>query len=96
MRRRAGLGAWRGADRLERLSNQVTGLDFRLSILRFVLGSFFPQERIFNNFPASFLGSFSATYVAFPFVFNNFLGSFLKKRVFLSHNFDAKRCELLF
>jgi hypothetical protein len=31
----------------------------------FVLGSFFPQERVFNNFLASFLGSFSAIHVAF-------------------------------
>jgi hypothetical protein len=51
----------------------------------FVLGSFFPQERIFNNFPASFSGSFLAINVVFPFVINNFLGSFFKKRVFLSH-----------
>ena len=27
-------------------------------VFGFVLGSLFQQERIFNNFPASFLGSF--------------------------------------
>jgi hypothetical protein len=34
-------------------------------VFSFVLGSFFPQERIFNNFLASFLGSFLAINVAF-------------------------------
>jgi hypothetical protein len=47
----------------------------------FVSGSFFPQVRVFNNFPASFSGSFLAIYVAFPCVFNNFSGSFFKKGI---------------
>jgi hypothetical protein len=45
------------------------------------LGSFFPQERIFNNFPASFSGSFMASHVVLSCVFNNFPGSFLKKGI---------------
>ena len=44
-------------------------------------GSFFPQLRVFNNFSASVSGSLSATPVAFPFVFSNFSGSFLKKGI---------------
>jgi len=43
--------------------------------------SFFPQLRVFNNFSASFSGSFSAIHVAFPFVFSNFSGSFLKRGI---------------
>jgi hypothetical protein len=34
-------------------------------VFSFVLGSFFPQELIFNNFLASFLGSFLAINVVF-------------------------------
>jgi hypothetical protein len=45
------------------------------------LGSFFPQERVFNNFPASFSGSFSFVFVCRIFVFSNFLGSLLKKGI---------------
>jgi len=59
---------------LERLHRGTT-------FLRFVFGSFFPQLRVFNNFSASFSGSFLATHVACPFVFSNFPGLFLKKGI---------------
>jgi hypothetical protein len=52
-------------------------------VLRFVFGSFFPQLHVFNNFSASCFGSLLAINVAFPFVFSNFSGSFLKKVFFL-------------
>jgi len=50
-----------------------------------IASSFFPQIRVFNNFSASFLGSFRFVFGARYFVFNNFSGSFFKNRVFLSH-----------
>ncbi len=51
-------------------------------VFRFVLGSFFPLVRVFNSFSASFLGSFGFVFGARCCVFNNFSGSFFKKRVF--------------
>jgi len=50
-------------------------------VFRFVSGSFFSQVCVFNNFSASFSGSYSAIHVVFPCVFNNFSGSFLKKGI---------------
>ena len=57
---------------------------------RFVFRFVFPQVCIFNNFPASFLGSFRFVFGGRSFVFSNFLGSFFKITSFLSHNFDSK------
>jgi len=48
-------------------------------------GSFFMHTNVFNNFPASFSGSFRFVFGPLLFRINNFSGSFLKKRVFLSH-----------
>jgi len=50
-------------------------------IFQFVFGSLFPQLRIFNNFSASFSGSFRFVFEARSFVFNNLSGSFLKKGI---------------
>ena len=65
-------------------------------VFGFVLGSFFQQVRIFNNFPASLLGSFGFVFSGRCFVINNFPASFFKKRVFLSHNFSSKTCTNVF
>src|SRR5690349_11636089 len=48
-------------------------------------GSFFPQLRIFNNFSASFFGSFRFVFGCRSCIFNNFSGSFFKITSFLSH-----------
>jgi len=74
---------------LERLHRETT-------FLRFVFGSFFPQLRVFNNFSASFSGSFLATHVAFPFVFSNFSGSFLKKVFFFVFSLRKSAKEIRF
>src|SRR5689334_13766278 len=60
---------------------------------RFVSGSFFPQVRVFNNFSASFSGSFLAIHVALPFVFSNFSGSFFKKGILFCFLCPKTRCE---
>jgi len=52
-----------------------------VSIFRFVFGSFFPQERVFNNFSASLSGSLRFPFWPRSFVFNNLSGSFLKKGI---------------
>ena len=53
-------------------------------VFGFVLGSLFQQVRVFNNFPASLLGSLGFVLSGRCFIINNFSGSFFKKRVFLS------------
>ncbi len=50
-------------------------------VFRFVFGSFFPQLRVFNNFSASFFGSFRFVFWPFLSIFNNFSGSFFKKGI---------------
>jgi hypothetical protein len=60
----------KGSDLRAALVSDRPQRDFQPSIIfsnmaRFVFSFVFPQERIFNNFPASFLGSFSAIHVAF-------------------------------
>jgi hypothetical protein len=59
------------------------------------LGSFFPQERVFNNFSASFLGSFRFVFWYRSFVINNFSGSFLKKGI-LFYFFSSDPAKNLF
>jgi hypothetical protein len=51
-------------------------------VFRFVFGSFFQQERVFNNFSASFFGSFQFVFEPFLFRINMFSGSFFKKVFF--------------
>jgi hypothetical protein len=51
---------------------------FSTTWLGLFLGLFFPQELIFNNFPALFLGLFGFVFQARSFIFNNFSGLFLK------------------
>ena len=43
------------------------------------------HSNVFNNFSASFLGSFGFVFGPRSFVFNHFSGSFCKNRYFLSH-----------
>ncbi|HXH48460.1 MAG TPA: hypothetical protein VNM47_03730, partial [Terriglobia bacterium] len=64
----------------------VSGSFFRPHLLSTIwpgsfLASFFPQLRVFNNFSASFLGSFGFVFGTFHFVFNNISGSFSKKGI---------------
>ncbi len=54
-------------------------------VFGFVLGSLFQQLRVFNNFPASLLGSFGFAFWPKTCVFNNFSGSFFKNKIILSH-----------
>jgi hypothetical protein len=51
-------------------------------VFSFVLGSFLPQLCVFNNFSASFLGSFRFVFGHRSFIFNNLSGSFFKKVFF--------------
>jgi len=55
--------------------------DLARLVLRFVFGSLFPQERVFNNFSAWLSGSVRFVILPSPFVFNNLSGSFLKKGI---------------
>ncbi|HXH48675.1 MAG TPA: hypothetical protein VNM47_04825 [Terriglobia bacterium] len=54
------------------------------------MGSFFPQERFFNSFPALFLGSFGFVFGTFYFVFNNISGSFSKKGILFVPQFGCQ------
>ncbi|HXH49333.1 MAG TPA: hypothetical protein VNM47_08310, partial [Terriglobia bacterium] len=54
------------------------------------LALFFPQLRVFNNFSASFLGSFGFVFGTFHFVFNNISGSFSKKGILFVPQFGCQ------
>jgi len=45
-------------------------------------GSFFMHANVFNNFSASFSGSFRFVFGLQSFIFNHFSGSFFKKAFF--------------
>ncbi|MGA8184195.1 MAG: hypothetical protein WB819_11210, partial [Terriglobia bacterium] len=56
-------------------------------VFGFVLGLFFPQERVFNILSALFLGLFRFVFGGQTFVFSNFSALFFKILAFLSHAF---------
>jgi hypothetical protein len=60
------------------------------------LGLFFQQERIFNNFPASFLGSFGFVFWTDLLLSITSRVRFLKNVFFVPHNFGAKVLFLFF
>ena len=62
----------------------------------FVFRFVFPQERVFNNFPASFFGSFRFVFGGQLCVISNFPASFFKKISFMSYNCNAKLSRPLF
>ncbi|HXH51751.1 MAG TPA: hypothetical protein VNM47_20610 [Terriglobia bacterium] len=83
---------WRGVMAF-RSGRVLSGSFFRISLFSTTwpgsfLASFFPQERIFNNFPASFLGSFGFVFGGQSFIISNFSASFSKLTSFLSHAFE--------
>jgi hypothetical protein len=75
----------------------VSGLFFRHHLLSITWpalfsGSFFPQERVFNNFPASLFGLFRFVFHQRRFIFSNFSALFFKKGIlflFLASNSTA-------
>jgi hypothetical protein len=54
---------------------------FSTTSVALFLALFFPQERIFNNFPALFLGLFRFVFEARSFIFCNISALFFKKGI---------------
>jgi len=54
---------------------------FSTTSVALFLALFFPQLRVFNNFPALFSGLFRFVFSGQTFIFNNFSALFLKKGI---------------